>query len=253
MEQSPRAKEKIHESLGTGVIWVTSDPAVLPALIQHPEAWTQQQNENRADMWTPLWVGPGTKRSPRTITGWSQHCAIYILSTPHRWLLQAPPLAPQHPPAVLAPPSLGCVRARSPRHRHSPPRATACPWRSPHAPRWAGGRHHRWAPPSCHGMAGSTAPPWAPGRQRSAPSCPREEPVSTTSEGRAGGWCGWHPERRHLNRPPQQPRNCLLPLEVAQWSASSSRLHIHVNINITQRRPVRRTPTRALVSADAIL
>ena len=72
---------------------------------------------------------------------------------------QAPPLAPQHPPAVLAPPSLGCVRARSPRHRHSPPRATACPWRSPHAPRWAGGRHHRWAPPSCRGMAGSTAPP----------------------------------------------------------------------------------------------
>ena len=50
VEQSPRTKEKIHESRGAGVIWVTSDPAVLPALIQHPEAWTQQQNENRADM-----------------------------------------------------------------------------------------------------------------------------------------------------------------------------------------------------------
>ena len=41
VKQSPRAKEKIHESLGAGVIWVTSDPEVtrvIPAFIQHLEA-----------------------------------------------------------------------------------------------------------------------------------------------------------------------------------------------------------------------
>ena len=71
MKQSSRAKEKIHESLGAGVIWVTSDPEVtrvIPAFIQHLEALTQQQNEKREDTWMPLWVGPGTK-SPRTVTG----------------------------------------------------------------------------------------------------------------------------------------------------------------------------------------
>lgn len=159
MKQRPRAKEKIHESLGAGVIWVTSDPAVLPPFTQHPEALTQQQNENREDTWTPLWVGPGTKRSLCTVT--ADHSTV-----PSTFLVfhkvdchQVASLAPQHPPALLAPLSLGCVRAPLPRHRHSPPRATACPWRSPHAPRWAGGRHRRWAPPSCRGTAGSTAPP----------------------------------------------------------------------------------------------
>lgn len=155
---------------------------------------------------------------------------------------QVPPLTPQHPPALLAPLSLGCARARSPCHGHSPPRATACPWHSPHAPRWAGGRHRRWAPPSCRGMAGSTAPPWAPGHQQSAPSCPREEPLSTISKGRAGGWCGWRPEIRHLNRLPQQPHNCLFPREVVTvieqlQQASYSCQHKHHPMTTSQTYP----------------
>lgn len=96
-----------------------------------------------------------------------------------------------------ASPSLASAPERraceGPGHRsagNSPPRATACPWRSPRALRWAGGRRHRWGPPSCRGTASSTAPPSAPGRRRSAPSCPRErDPLSSTAARRAGSRC----------------------------------------------------------------
>ena len=112
MKQRPRAKEKIHESLGAGVIWVTSDPAVLPPFTQHPEALTQQQNENREDTWTPLWVGPGTKRSLCTVTADHSTVASTFLVFHKVDCHQVASLAPQHPPALLAPLSLGFLRSQ---------------------------------------------------------------------------------------------------------------------------------------------
>lgn len=55
-------------------------------------------------------------------------------------------------------------------HKQNAPRATACPWHSPHALQWAVDKRHRWGPPFYHGTASSTVLPSAPGHQQSAPS-----------------------------------------------------------------------------------